>query len=74
MTDELDEEEARWVKRIKRVINDMPASLELQVHHDTISVLARGTWASMGEGGTADNLDELDSFKSRHVYPCSESL
>lgn len=68
-------EEKRWVDRLRRVLREMPKSLEIQVHQNTISVSRAGARAEAFErDGHADSVAELAHFQTKRVYPCSESI
>lgn len=68
-------EEARWFKRLKRCIADMPATVELQVHQNNIQMNVEGARdAAFISMEHADDVDCLDYFRTDRVYPCSESI
>jgi predicted RNA-binding protein with PUA-like domain len=73
--DEATPEEARWFRRLVRVINDMPPSVELQVHQSAIQMNENGAReAAFLRQGHADSVPEISSFRTSRVYPCSESI
>jgi hypothetical protein len=70
-------DEKRWFDRLRRVLRDMPKSVEIQVHHGTIQMNRSGAALEAVVGkrlGDADNVEELSFFCTDRVYPCSESL
>lgn len=68
-------EEARWFKRLKKCLADMPATVELQVHQNNIQMNVEGARAdAFGSMEHADAVDCLDYFQTTRVYPCSESI
>lgn len=69
------QEEERWFTRLRKVLRDMPDTVELQVHHNTIQMNAIGARSAVADQvGDADNVESLDYFTTKRVYPCSESL
>lgn len=68
-------EEKRWFSRLRRVIRDMPKEVEIQVHQNRIQMNREGAReAAFMEKGNADNVESLDEFSTKRVYPCSESI
>lgn len=68
-------EEKRWSSRLRRVLRDMPASIEIQVHQSHIEICQLGAVAKAFERhGDADNPESLDWFQTERVRPCSESI
>lgn len=67
--------ELRWFRRLQRVLKDMPDTVEIQVHQNTISLVAQGAFeTAFAERGDCDNVEEISFFQTRRVRPCSESL
>jgi len=69
--------ETNFVNRLKRLIRDMPESLELLVRHGHIAVCQTGARETFFNAhGDADNTPDLitvDTYRSR-IYPNGESL
>lgn len=67
--------EEKWFRRLRRVLREMPEGVELQVHHSMIQMNVAGARQATFEAlGCADNVESIDYFDTRRVYPCSESL
>lgn len=70
-------QEKRFVTRLKRLIRDMPPSLELLVRHGSIGVCQTGERQKYFDAhGDADNtpvLCDVETYGSR-IYPNGESL
>ena len=68
-------EEEKWFRRLRRVLSDMPLTVELQVHHSTIQMNHAGAREAEFEGTGADHNVESDHwFQTKRIYPCSESM
>lgn len=70
-------QERAYVSRLRRLLKDMPASLELIVRYNVISVCAEGSRQEHFDAhGDADNTPELCSVETLglRIYPGGESL
>ncbi|KQS74057.1 hypothetical protein ASG25_21535 [Rhizobium sp. Leaf384] len=68
-------EEKRWSNRLRRVLRDMPASIEIQIHQSHVDICQLGAiQEAFSKRGDVDNVETLDWFQTERVYPCSESL
>lgn len=67
--------ELLWFKRLRRVLDAMPETVEIQVHNSSIQMNEAGAReATFLMEGTADNVEEIAYFQTDRVYPCSESI
>lgn len=67
--------ERAWFSKLRRVLRDMPSTVEIQVHQNIIQMNKAGERDRAFErDGHADNVPEIDHFSSARVYPCSESV
>ncbi len=72
--DEMSREERLWFAKLKRTLRDMPASVEIQVHSNSIQMNRAGAREDhFRQRGHADGVESLDWFRTKRVYPCSES-
>ena len=68
-------DEKRWFDRLRRVLKDMPNSVEIQVHQNSIQMNRAGAREEeFMRAGNADNVECLAEFNTKRIYPCSESL
>ena len=72
----LTESELRWWTRVRKVMQDMPPTVELSVPDGGVLELhERGAmWKSCEQHGHADTVPTLDQFKVGRLYPRSETL
>ncbi|MND54132.1 hypothetical protein D3C87_908290 [compost metagenome] len=67
-------QERAWFSKLRRVMREMPKTVEIQVHQNVIQMNKAGERdAAFERDGNADNVPEIDHFSSHRVYPCSES-
>lgn len=75
LEDPMTPEEKRWFSRLRRVLRDMPDTVEIQVHQNSIHMNREGAReAEFVRTGHVDNVDALGWFSAGRVYPCSESI
>lgn len=68
-------EENRWFNRLRRVLRDMPSTVEIQVHSASIQMNEAGARKEeFSRTGHVDNVESLAEFQTERVYPCSESM
>ncbi|MBO9099484.1 MULTISPECIES: hypothetical protein [unclassified Rhizobium] len=73
--DEMTPDEQRWFNRLRRVLRNMPAAVELQVHSGSIQMNREGAREEeFLRTKHVDSVESLDEFQTKRVYPCSESL
>ncbi|CAM3844620.1 hypothetical protein G6L26_009880 [Agrobacterium radiobacter] len=66
--------ERAWFSKLRSVLREMPATVEIQVHQNFIQMNKAGERSATFERvGNADNVPEIDHFSTARVYPCSES-
>jgi hypothetical protein len=67
--------EAKWFRRLMRVFDDMPHSVEVSVHNGGhIAMHEVGSRDKYFDAhGDLDNVPEMSSFACRRVFPCGES-
>ncbi len=66
--------ERAWFSKLRRILREMPATVEIQVHQNIIQMNKAGERdATFERDGHADNVPEIDHFSTHRVYPCSES-
>lgn len=71
------ENEQKWFASLKRVLQKMPDSVEIQVHNNSIQMNRKGARdEEFALRGNADAVDDLDAFSTTRmrVYPCGESM
>ncbi|QTG12344.1 hypothetical protein G6M86_03405 [Agrobacterium tumefaciens] len=74
---EMTASEKAWFNKLYRLLNAMPANVEVQVHNSHIQMNRKGARdASFKRYGDGDNAESLDHFDTPHFrfYPCSESV
>lgn len=68
-------EEKQWFSRLRRILRNMPTTVEIQVHQNFIQMNRAGARSETFELiGHVDNVESLDEFSTERVYPCSESI
>lgn len=68
-------EGTKWFNRLARLLREMPDDVEVMVHVNTIALCERGARAAEFErSGSADATPTLLELRTKHVYPCSESI
>lgn len=73
--DDLTPAERRWWKLLKDIAKAMPATLEISVHSNSVSVCRVGArQRAFDKDGHADNTAELDFFHPKRFYVNSESI
>ncbi|NTJ46552.1 hypothetical protein G6K93_05930 [Agrobacterium rhizogenes] len=72
---EMTSDEQRWFNRLRRVLIDMPLTVELQVHSGSIQMNREGAREEeFFRTKHVDGVESLAEFQTKRVYPCSESL
>lgn len=72
---EMNAAELHWWKQFKRVVKDLPPTLELSVYHASISVCERGArQAAFDRDGHADQTEDFTFVQTKHIYPNGEAL
>lgn len=67
--------EQRWWKLFKDVLKNMPATLEINVHQNTVDVSPAGARErAFKDAGHADNTESFEFYRAKRVYPNSESI
>lgn len=69
--------EKAWFNKLYRLLNSMPANIEVQVHNSHIQMNRKGARdAAFERDGDGDNAESIDHFNTSHfrIYPCSESM
>lgn len=69
--------EKAWFNKLYRLLNSMPADVEIQVHNNHLQMNRKGARdAAFEQNGDGDNAESLDHFVTHNmrVYPCSESM
>ncbi|MGQ4812353.1 hypothetical protein ACCZ74_08650 [Agrobacterium vitis] len=67
--------EEKWFRRLKRVLSDMPSTVEIQVHQNFIQMNHSGAREeTFARRGHADEVESISTFGTKRVYPCSESI
>ncbi len=67
--------ERAWFSKLRRVLREMPSSVEIQIHQNFVQMNKAGERAATFDRcGNADSVPEIDSFSTDRVYPCSESV
>lgn len=68
-------DEEKWFRRLRRVIDDMPKTVEVQVHQNIVQMNWLGAMDTEFErAGHVDSVEPIDWFQTKRFYPCSESI
>ncbi len=74
---EMTASEKAWFNKLYRLLNSMPADVEIQVHNNHLQMNRKGARdAAFEQNGDGDNAESLDEFQTinMRLYPCGESV
>lgn len=74
---EMTASEKAWFNKLYRLLNSMPADVEIQVHNNHLQMSRNGARdAAFKQNGDGDNAESLDEFQTinMRLYPCGESV
>lgn len=64
----------RWWNRFKKTLREMPEDLELNIRNGSVAVCHAGAReACFAANKDTDNIDDMEIFHARRVYPNGES-